>query len=338
MRTVLYLIGILLTGLTSPLHANAILSDPPGAWADPDREMMIPVEGGNVWVGVFGTITTDTVPVVFVHGGPGGHHVDFGAMTALSDERPVIFYDQLGGGLSDRPVATELWRVDRFVDELEIIRQHLQIRKWHIVAHSWGSALAIEYAAKHPEQTASAMLTGPFLATADWIEGANLLIGEMPEPVRSTLLACVSEAPPSEETCAEATSAFYAVYNGRPDTPEPSQASISYRDRFGGQGWNWDLLNTMWGSSDFSATGSLIGYDATPLLDQIRDVPLSFVVGQYDEAHHETVRDYANRNSGSEFGIIPGASHAMFREQPDVVGSLIRSWLQRVDNVELAQR
>ena len=338
MRTVLYLIGFLLVGLTSPFYANATLSDPPGAWAEPDREIMIPVEGGNVWVGVFGTITADTVPVIFVHGGPGGHHVDFGAMTALSDERPVIFYDQLGGGLSDRPVATELWRVDRFVDELETIRQHLRIRKWHIVAHSWGSALAIEYAAKHPEQTASAMLAGPFLATSDWIAGTNLLIEEMPEPVRSTLRACVSEAPPSEDICAEATSAFYSVYNGRPDTPEPSQASLSYRERFGGQSWNWDLLNRMWGSSDFSATGSLIGYDATPLLDQIRDVPLSFVVGQYDEAHHRTVRDYMRRSPGSEFGVIPGASHAMFRERPDVVGSLIRNWLQRVDNDKLAQQ
>src|SRR5215470_16303515 len=61
----------------------------------------IPVEGGRVWYSVRGTGTR--TPLLVLHGGPGIPHDYLENLELLGDERPVIFFDQLGCGLSDRP-------------------------------------------------------------------------------------------------------------------------------------------------------------------------------------------------------------------------------------------
>lgn len=110
----------------------------------PDRTLMVPVEGGRVWVSVNGDIDAGGAPVVFVHGGPGGTHAPFGGLTALADKRAVILYDQLDSGMSDRLGDPANWRVARFVDELEAIRKALGVERWHVFGHSWGAAVALE--------------------------------------------------------------------------------------------------------------------------------------------------------------------------------------------------
>jgi proline iminopeptidase len=62
----------------------------------------------------------------------------------LSDERPVIFYDQLGCGNSDKHRDTSFWIAERFVYELEQVRTHLDLDKTHLLGNSWGTMLAID--------------------------------------------------------------------------------------------------------------------------------------------------------------------------------------------------
>src|SRR5262249_40945583 len=80
-------------------------------------EGVIAVEGGRVWYRIAGEARTG-VPLLTLHGGPGYPHDYLEPLEGLSDERPVIFYDQLGCGRSDRPNDKALWQVDRFVREL----------------------------------------------------------------------------------------------------------------------------------------------------------------------------------------------------------------------------
>lgn len=76
----------------------------------------VKVEGGRIWYRIVGSGASP--PLVLVHGGPGFNSDYLDTLAALADERPVIFYDQLGGGKSDRPTQQSLWRVERFVDAL----------------------------------------------------------------------------------------------------------------------------------------------------------------------------------------------------------------------------
>jgi pimeloyl-ACP methyl ester carboxylesterase len=57
----------------------------------------------------------------------------------LAADRPVVFYDQLGCGRSDRRANEALWTVDRFVEELAIVRDALGLSRLHLFGNSWGS-------------------------------------------------------------------------------------------------------------------------------------------------------------------------------------------------------
>ena len=127
--------------------------------------------------------------MVFIHGGPGSTHTGFGGLTALADQRAVILYDQLDSGMSDHPGDPANWRVARFVGELEAIRKALKIERWHVVGYSWGSAIALEYAAIHPGRVASTVLGGTFISTPHWILGTNLLIRDLAPEVQRDILA-----------------------------------------------------------------------------------------------------------------------------------------------------
>ena len=312
-------------------------TDPAADWSVPTSEHRVAVEGGKVWARVNGVIGEGAPPVIIIHGGPGGTHVSFGGLLSLADQRPVILYDQLDSGMSDRPEDPANWRPERFVAELEAIRKELNVTRWHVIGHSWGAALALEYAAAYPQHTASAVLSGTYISTPHWITGTNLLIRDLPDNVAAAIRACEGPNPPGADICEPATAAFYAAYNGRADRPAPSPDARAYRQRYGGKGFNGTVYNAMWGPTEFRASGSLATYDATYLLPRVDGNRILFVVGQYDEARIDTVQDFVALTPGAELAVVPGGSHAFIAERPDVSEAIYRDWMTRIDAREKAQ-
>ena len=99
----------------------------------------------------------------------------------LGDQRPIIRYDQLGSGRSGRPDDLSLWEVARFVEALDIIRQELKLKQFHLLGHSWGAALAGAYlVGKGTSGVASVIFSSPLLSTPLWIEDANYLRSQLP--------------------------------------------------------------------------------------------------------------------------------------------------------------
>ncbi|NJC06074.1 proline iminopeptidase/L-proline amide hydrolase [Sphingomonas kaistensis] len=331
MKTTIAL-AIAALALAPPASAKKAAQAPPArAWSLPDRELMVPVEGGRVWVSINGDLNAAAAPVIFIHGGPGSTHTAFGGLTALADHRAVILYDQLDSGMSDHPENPANWRVERFVSELEAIRKALNVERWHVVGHSWGSAIALEYAARYPTHVASTVLGGTFISAPHWILGTNLLIRDLPLEVQKDILACESDRRPPAATCQAAETAFYAAHNGRPDAPPPSPEARAYVERTKGKGFNGKLYNAMWGPSEFSAQGMLATYDGTPLLAKLDGKRTLFMVGQFDEARLDTVRDYVRLTAGAEMAVVPGGSHAFYAERPAETAGLLRGWLSRKD-------
>ena len=89
----------------------------PARYPAPTRELMVPVEGGRVYVRINGDLKGPLPPVVILHGGPGGTHGAYLDALALANERAVILYDQLDSGRADWPQNPANWRVSRYVDE-----------------------------------------------------------------------------------------------------------------------------------------------------------------------------------------------------------------------------
>lgn len=307
-----------------PLWARGPASFPP-----PDREVVLPVPGGRVYVRVNGRLDGPRAPIVFLHGGPGGTHGSFLPALALADERAVILYDQLGSGRSD-PGAPKDWTVDRFTDELEAVRQGLGIARWHVAGASWGGTVALEYGARRPAALAGLVLASPLISTRSWIADANALRKRLPDDVQAVLDSCDPPRPVTP-ACGPATDAFYKEFNVREPRMEAVPAYAKAQAAAGGTGNNQTLYETMWGSSEFVATGTLKNYDGEPLLAKLDGRRTLFIVGQYDEARPVTANGFADRVAGAEFAVVPGAAHGLFSDRPDETVAILRAWLKRQD-------
>ena len=107
------------------------------------REGRIAVPGGNVFWRRFGN--GEGIPLLMIHGGPGLTSSYLDNFTALCDTRPVFTWDQLDCGRSDCPDDPVLWTLERFVEELELVRAALTPGPVHVLGHSWGATLAMEW-------------------------------------------------------------------------------------------------------------------------------------------------------------------------------------------------
>ena len=102
-------------------------------------------------------------PVIFLHGGPGGRTTPSNTLFFNPEIYHVVLLDQRGSGQS-LPVAEIRENTSQhLVSDLEALRTHLGIQKWHMVfGGSWGSTLALLYAQTHPEAVGSLVIRGIF--------------------------------------------------------------------------------------------------------------------------------------------------------------------------------
>jgi proline-specific peptidase len=288
---------------------------------------MAPAPGGKLYVRVNGRLDGPRPPVVMIHGGPGGTHAGFLDALPLADERAVILYDQLDCGRSDHPNNPANWTVQRFTDELEAVRRALGVKRWHVLGHSWGGTIALEYGARRPPQLGGLVLASPLVSTRSWIADANALRKRLPREVQATLRRC-DPPRPITPACEQATNVFYANFNGR----EPrSDAYVAYVRTHAELQLNRRLYEAMWGSSEFVATGTLRTYNGEPLLARLDGRHTLLVAGQYDEARPVTLGAFAERVAGAEFAVVPGAAHGLFRDRPEEALGILRPWLRQQD-------
>src|SRR4051812_41116509 len=158
----------------------------PHAAALAPGEGMLTVPGGRIWYHVVGS--GPGTPLLLIHGGPGGRSCAMRELGALGDDRPVIFYDQLGTGRSERPGDTTFWNLPHFVAEVAAIRQQLGLRELHLLGHSWGGTVAAEYVLTHGSSgVRSLTLAAPLLSTSRWLADARELVSQLPDSLQRAI-------------------------------------------------------------------------------------------------------------------------------------------------------
>jgi proline iminopeptidase len=146
----------------------------------------VEVEGGRVWYEVVGSV--EATPLLVLHGGPGFTHEYCRSLEGLAGERPVVFYDQLGCGRSDRPDDLSLWTTERYVRELAEVRRALGLARVHILGQSWGTMLATEYMLTgRPEGVVSLILASPCISIPRWVADAERFKAALPADVIETI-------------------------------------------------------------------------------------------------------------------------------------------------------
>jgi proline iminopeptidase len=112
----------------------------------------------------------DGVPVLYIHGGPGAGCSPQANRFFDPDYYRIILFDQRGSGRSTPPACLENNTTDDLIGDMEQLRQHLSIEAWHIFGGSWGSTLALSYAAEKPKRVLSMVLRGIFLLEQEGID------------------------------------------------------------------------------------------------------------------------------------------------------------------------
>lgn len=285
------------------------------------REGHVEVTGGRVWYRIVGV--GPGLPLLTLHGGPGVPHDYLEPLERLGDERPVIFYDQLGCGRSARPSDPALWRLERYVEELAQVRAALGLERMHLLGQSWGTMLATEYLLNRPVGVESVIMANPAISIPRFIADVTRLRGELPEFARIALENCSAADGANDPAYMVATLEFYRRHMCRLD-PWPDALNRSV------VGMGAESYQAMWGPNEFTATGVLKNFDRTARLGEI-NIPTLFLAGRYDEATPETAEYYRGLVPGSELVVFESSSHMPQLEEPDSYLDVVREFLGRAE-------
>ena len=282
----------------------------------------IEMPNGKIWYQIYGS--GDKTPLLVIHGGPGSRSCRFATLKAISGDRPVILYDQLGSGKSDRPADTTLWHLPRFVDELDRVIDSFGLDKVHILGHSWGGSLAVEYfLTKQSNKVKTLILAGPLLSTKLWIEDANFLRAQLPDSIQQILSYHENAGSIDSNEYASATDYFYSKYMYRMQpVPDYVECDSSY--------YNNTIYLQMWGPTEFFATGNLLDFDRVDRLGEI-NIPVLLLVGEYDEARPETMSRIQKLLPNAKLAIIEDAAHMSMVDQPEEFNRIVREFLNSIE-------
>jgi proline-specific peptidase len=291
--------------------------------ATEQREGMLQVPGGKVWYKVVGA--GPGVPLLLLHGGPGAGHDYLEPLEALGDERPVIFYDQLGCGKSEIPDDTSLWVAPHFADEVQAVRDGLGLDRVHLLGQSWGGWLALEYMSRRPEGIVSLTLASTSADVQSFLDAVPGLLSQLPQDVQDTIKRCEREGTTDSPDYIAATFAFYQQFLCR---MQPWPESMM---RTGINIQNTPVYKHMWGPSEFTLTGNLEGWDRTEVLSQI-NVPTLITVGRYDEIVPAISEEMHKKIRGSELVIFENSAHSAHAEEADKYAAVLRDFLRRAES------
>jgi proline-specific peptidase len=281
-------------------------------------EGRIPFRGFETWYRDVGP--EDSVPLLCLHGGPGSTHFYFQPLERLTDEgRRVVVYDQLGCGNSDRPDDPDLWTVELFRSELQAVRDALGLERMHLLGTSWGSMLAIEYMLTKPPGVVSLTLNSPPTASETWTRDARRLKDELPADLRHAL----DELPPDHPDHVAALDEFWRRHIFLLDPPPDfvKQGRAAKNDQ---------VYQTLWGESEWEATGLLRDWDVRDRLGDI-DVPTLVTSGRHDECTPELAADAARGIPGAEQVIFEQSSHSAYAEEPEHFRAVLSDFMARAE-------
>lgn len=261
----------------------------------------------------------EKIPLICIHGGPGVPHNYLLSLSQLAHESPIIFYDQSGCGKSNLHEPFEDWTFDHYANELAEFIAQLGYKKMYLLGHSWGCALAIDYAAKNQEKVKGLVLASPLFDTHQWVMDSKKHVEQLPQELRTTITECEATGNTDCAEYAEAVHYFYTKHVCRLTT-WPSEL----QDSFGLL--NMTIYKKMWGPSEFTATGNLATLNLRNHLKKLQ-MPVLITCGAYDSALPETMRLLVQELSQGELTVFNESSHTAHLEEPEKYMQVLRDFL-----------
>ena len=291
-------------------------------------EGYVPFRGYRTWYQVVGDIPAagSKLPLLVVHGGPGFPQDYLDDLARLSDAgRPVVFYDQLGCGKSEHPDDPGLWVMDTFVEELATVRAALGLDRVHLLGHSWGGWLALEYALRKADGLASLVLASTCASLPAFGAETRRLKQSLPRETQGVLDRHEAAGSTGDQEYAEAALGYHRQWVCRLD-PFPEHVLHSFLNL------SDDVYQTMQGP-EWNVTGNLKDWDVTARLGEI-SMPVLVTSGRYDEMTPMLVGPLVTGIEGAEHVVFQESSHMAMAEEPDRYREVLGSFLDGVEAQE----
>jgi proline iminopeptidase len=260
---------------------------------------------------------------MIVHGGPGASHNYFlPYLLPLMRTNRLVFIDERGSGKSSKVDSPDEYTVANMVEDIEAVRQALDLGNISLLGHSFGGVLVQAYAFKYQKNLSHLILGSTFASTTELNQAlAKIEAGMTPEE-RNRVKALEAAGlfgkgevwehgryPDEYAKLAWGKGYFPYLYQNHPD---PNYDPLSSNT-----GTAWDVYREMWGSDgEFVVDGNLKEVEYVGQLSQIK-VPTLIIVGDHDESDPKMSKEMHEKITGSLLVILPNSGHMTFVDQPE---------------------
>jgi proline iminopeptidase len=279
---------------------------------------MIPVStpGGEfrVWTRRVGN--NPDLKVLLLHGGPGASDELYECFDLWFPRAGIeyYYYDQLGSFRSDQPDDPSLWTLERFVDEVEQVRQALGLDRDNFVlfGQSWGGLLAMEYAVHHQQQL-KALVISNMMSSSRLYNGyaTDVLMPAMDQDVLAEIKRFEAEGntgdPRYQQLLTEHHYVLHVCRMPQADWPDPVNRAFGHI--------NPAIYVPMQGPSELGLSGSLEDWDRSADLRHI-DVPALVIGATHDTMDPAHMRWMSQQLPQGRYLHCPDGSHLCQFDDP----------------------
>ena len=257
------------------------------------------------------------IKLLLLNGGPGMSHEYFECMESFLPAEGIefIYYDQLGTGFSDNPNNVAFWDLDRYVEEVEQVRQALKLdsSNFYLLGHSWGGILAMQYALKYQQNMKGLIVSNMMASCPKYGEYAKVLEKQMPIEVLQQVKAIEAKKdyanPQYMKLLMEYFYSKHILRMPLSDWPEPVNRAFGRL--------NQSLYVTMQGPSELGISGKLANWDVSKQLKDIT-IPTLTIGGKYDTMDPEYMKWMAIQFPKGQSIICPNGSHMSLYDDQEV--------------------
>jgi proline iminopeptidase len=259
--------------------------------------------------------------LLLLNGGPGlcSQHLRAPHLPLVEHGYRIVIHDQLDTGASAHPGDPALWTLEGYVQEVEALRRALGLGRIHLLGHSWGGWLAIEYALTHPDTLQSLVLADTCGDIPHLMEEAAGLKAGLGEETAAMMAACERKGrfddPDYLAAVAELDRRHVFTMKQR---PAPSQRSA---DSF-----NLALYNHMQGPNEYVFTGNLKSWSRIDELTRLT-VPTLVIGGRHDVMTPACTARLADALPNAQYVIFENSSHVPHYEENEAYIAAVGAFL-----------
>ena len=300
----------------------AVISAASTTWAQsPAREGFIDAgEGVKLYYRLLGR---GSEPIVMINGGP-GFTSDYLAddLTSMARNHLLFVYDQRGIGRSTLVSDASALAAQRYVEDLEAIRQHLGLKQLTLLGHSWGAAPAALYAMQYPERVRRMILVGTIPAKRTALASAFDTMAAARDSTtrrRMTELSQIRATNPADlAACREYYQLWFAPFFGASNAANRMTGNVC-------AGSPESLKNKQ--NVDKFTFASLGDWDWTTSLSKAV-APTLIIQGELDPLPIEEARKWAAAMPNARLLELKGIGHFPYVETPEIFFAAVDQFLK----------